>query len=63
MHKNGVFYILFKTKIQTEEEYDSDSSKDSKEMNGKSMLIQQIINKTAIARSDAAVKDESMAGK
>jgi len=39
MHKNRVLYILFKIELQTEEEYDSDSSKDSIEMNNKGMLI------------------------
>ena len=63
MYKNGVLHILFKTKIQMEEEYDSNSSKDSIEMNDESMLIQQIINKTVITGSDAAVKDKSIAGK
>ena len=63
MHKNGVFHILFISKLLSEIEYDSKWSDNSLGFSNENMLIQQIINKTVIGGLDATVKDESMAGK
>ena len=62
MHRNEVIIVIFTINNIDENESNCDDDSDE-EYNDESILVQQILIKSAIGYSDASTKNKSMAGK